>query len=248
MGLFGGSRSGFLSLQAGLAQTLDEMGEVGRVHVGGRQLPVNLLVERALALQFRADRACLVDPSELAQGRQIGAQDKINPAPAQAALGIMGRFLVVLLVVLRERDDPHEHADLRIVRIQPRAPQQRIDRLGEMTDIDADPAETEIARGEIRIEVDGPLRGGKCLGLSARRNTQQALRVMAVRVALVERDGAVRGLACFRKVPLGLLAEAVPDAGVQGPCEKGVRLRQLWVERDGATKPVEACRLSSVVS
>ena len=105
----------------------------------------------------------LLELPELTQGGSEGAQRERHGTAGQALLGVAKRLAVAAQVVLRQRQLGEDAPGLRIVGAEAQAAQQRIHRFGEVPEMHADPAEPEIAEGEVGAEVDGVLRLGERL-------------------------------------------------------------------------------------
>jgi hypothetical protein len=69
-------------------------------------------------------------------------------------LAIMYRLLIVLLMIVRQRDNTHEASSLRVVRIQAEAAQRGIDSFCEVPNMHPDQTKGKEAQRKIRVEVD----------------------------------------------------------------------------------------------
>jgi hypothetical protein len=100
-----------------LAQPFKEMLAVCRVGVGNGDFPVALGFRKFDSLQLREHHPGLIHPTELTEAGEQRAKLERQPPALQGALGVADCFLIVSLMIVRERHMAHKGVCLPIVRV-----------------------------------------------------------------------------------------------------------------------------------
>src|SRR5215212_922212 len=110
------------------------MFSVSHLAVGSRDFELLLRVFRLAGDELDQQRLCFSRASKLAEAREERSHGQVGSTRTHCEFAVMYRLLVVLLVVVSQRNKAQDASRLRIVGVQAEAAQQRIERFREMPD------------------------------------------------------------------------------------------------------------------
>jgi len=194
--------------------------------------PMALNIVRLEPLHLGPQGAGLLNSPELAQCGCQGAHHHVDATPLQGCFGVGNCLLVVAEVIVCERDETDIKRCKRVARSETETSHHRINGLGEEAHEDTCFAERKIAKRKVGVEIDCSL--GRCERprMSSSHHAQDRKRIVATRIALIQRQGALRrGLTCLQ-VEFEVIAVARPATDRKDPRERGMGAGQCGVELD----------------
>src|SRR5215212_5391055 len=153
---------------------------------------LSLCMLRVAGCKLLEQRLRLLDASKLTQTCEQNSDAEIGATRTDGKLAVMGCLLIVLPVIMSQRNETHKASRLRIVGVQAETAQQGIESFREMTDVNAHEAQGKKAQREIWVEINRTLRLRESPRMHVSEQIRPAEGVVAVRVAVVERDCAGR--------------------------------------------------------